>query len=83
MSVKNNIVSLRNEAGLNTYQLAKRCGFISSTNHVLGKYITNAENGSKITLETALKIYTELKKAGVCTSFDEVFWLDDEPSNQE
>lgn len=81
MSVKNNVETLKNKANLSTYELAKRCGFISSTNHVLGKYITNAEKG-KITLETALRIYEELKKAGVCTRFEEVFWLDESDSQE-
>lgn len=77
MSVKNNVESLRNKAGLSVYELSKRCGFISKTNHVLNKHITNAEQGLQVKIETALKIYTELKKCGVCENFEEVFWLDD------
>lgn len=83
MSVKNNIASLRKQAGLSVYELSKRCGFISSTNQVLNKHIANAEKGQQVKIETALLIFRELKKAGVCTRFEEVFWLDDEPSNQE
>ncbi|MBF6865533.1 transcriptional regulator, partial [Acinetobacter baumannii] len=28
--------------------------------------------------DTALSIYTELKNAGVCEKFEDVFWLSDE-----
>jgi len=74
--VKNNIIALRDKAGMTAYQLAKQCGFISN-NHVLGKKISDAEKGKNITIETAFLIYTELKKANVCEKFEDVFWLDD------
>lgn len=73
--VKNNIITLRDKAGMTAYQLAKQCGFVSN-NHVLGKKISDAEKGKNITIETAFLIYTELKKAGVCEKFEDVFWLD-------
>lgn len=73
--VKNNIIALRDKAGMTAYQLAKQCGFISN-NHVLGKKISDAEKGKNITVESALIIYTELKKAGVCEKFEDVFWLE-------
>lgn len=73
--IKNNIIALRDKAGMTAYQLAKQCGFISN-NHVLGKKISDAEKGKNITIETAFLIYTELKKAGVCEKFEDVFWLE-------
>ncbi|WP_447398681.1 helix-turn-helix transcriptional regulator [Acinetobacter baumannii] len=73
--IKNNIIVLRDKAGMTAYQLAKQCGFISN-NHVLGKKISDAEKGKNITIETAFLIYTELKKAGVCEKFEDVFWLE-------
>lgn len=73
--VKNNIIALRDKAGMTAYQLAKKCGFVSN-NHVLGKKISDAEKGKNITIETAFLIYTELKKAGVCEKFEDVFWLE-------
>mgnify|MGYP000087114134 CR=1 FL=1 len=73
--IKNNIIALRDKAGMTAYQLAKQCGFISN-NHVLGKKISDAEKGKNITVESALIIYTELKKAGVCENFEDVFWLE-------
>lgn len=75
MFVKNNIENLRKQADMSVYELAKRCGFIS-IGRVLGKKISDAENGKNITIESALIIYTELKKAGVCEKFEDVFWLD-------
>ncbi|WP_432442290.1 transcriptional regulator [Acinetobacter corruptisaponis] len=79
--VKNNIENLREKAGVTVYELAKRCGFIS-VGRVLGKKISDAEDGKNITIESALIIYNELKKAGVCENFEEVFWLDDKNNNQ-
>ncbi|MFH4338024.1 transcriptional regulator, partial [Acinetobacter baumannii] len=38
--------------------------------------ISDAEKGKNITIETAFLIYTELKKAGVCEKFEDVFWLE-------
>ncbi len=73
--VKNNIVHLREKAEISVYELAKRCGFIS-VGRVLGKKISDAEDGKNITIESALIIYTELKKAGVCEKFEDVFWLE-------
>ncbi|MDO4700696.1 MAG: transcriptional regulator [Moraxella sp.] len=77
MSVKNDIVSLRKKAGLSVYELSKRCGFISN-GHVLSQHVKKAEAGHQVKIETALKIYRELKKAGVCENFEDVFWLSDD-----
>lgn len=60
---------------MSVYELAKRCGFIS-VGRVLGKKISDAEDGKNITIESALIIYTELKNAGVCEKFEDVFWLE-------
>lgn len=76
MAVKNNITILREQAGMTIYELSKRCGFISN-NHVLSTHVKKAESGHQVKIETALLIYNELKKAGVCTNFEDVFWLDD------
>lgn len=73
--VKNNISNLREKADMSVYELAKRCGFIS-VGRVLGKKISDAEDGKNITIESALIIYTVLKNAGVCERFEDVFWLD-------
>ena len=75
MMERNNVANLREKAGMTTYQLAKQCGFISN-NHVLGKYIKDAEDGKNIGVYRALLIYTELKNAGVCQNFEDVFWLE-------
>lgn len=77
MQLKNNVEMLRLKAGMSVYQLAKQCGFISSTNHVLGRYVKSAEDGNNVTVETALMLFETLKKAGVCEHFDEVFWLEE------
>ena len=76
MVVNNKITSLREQAGMTIYELSKRCGFISNGKVVSGALL-NAEKGKNITKETAFLIYTELKKAGVCEKFEDVFWLDD------
>ena len=76
MTVKNKISILREQAGMTAYELAKKCGFISGGQVVSGALL-NAERGRNITIETAFIIYTELKKAGVCEKFEDVFWLDD------
>mgnify|MGYP000269919411 FL=1 len=73
--IKNNIIALRDKAGMTAYQLAKQCGFISN-NHVLNRYIKNAEAGKHISVYRALLIYNELKNAGVCEKFEDVFWLE-------
>lgn len=78
--VKNNITNLREKADMSVYELAKRCGFIS-VGRVLGKKISDAEDGKNITIESAMTIYNELKKAGVCEKFEDVFWL--EPVNKD
>ncbi|EXE32954.1 hypothetical protein, partial [Acinetobacter baumannii] len=75
MVEKNNVATLREQAGMTVYQLAKQCGFISN-NHVLNRYIKDAEAGKHISVYRALLIYTELKKAGVCEKFEDVFWLE-------
>lgn len=74
MEVKNNVACLREKAGMTVYELSKRCGFVSG-NRVLSNYVTRAEQGHSVKVDTALSIYTELKKAGVCEDFEEVFWL--------
>lgn len=76
MAVNNRISILREQAGMTTYELAKRCGFISGGKVVSGALL-NAERGRNITIETAFIIYAELKEAGVCEKFEDVFWLDD------
>lgn len=75
MVVNNKITSLREQAGMTIYELSKRCGFISNGKVVSGALL-NAEKGKNITIETAFLIYTELKKAGVCEKFEDVFWLE-------
>ncbi|MGK7828389.1 transcriptional regulator [Acinetobacter baumannii] len=75
MVEKNNVATLREQAGMTVYQLAKQCGFISN-NHVLNRYIKDAEAGKHISVYRALLIYTELNKAGVCEKFEDVFWLE-------
>ena len=40
--------------------------------------MTRAEQGHSVKVDTALFIYKELKKAGVCEKFEDVFWLSDE-----
>ncbi len=72
--IKNNIIALRDKAGMTAYQLAKQCGFISN-NHVLGKKISDAEKGKNITIETAFLIYTELKKLVYARSLKMSFGL--------
>ncbi len=79
MVEKNNVATLREQAGMTVYQLAKQCGFISN-NHVLNRYIKDAEAGKHISVYRALLIYNELKNAGVCEKFEDVFWL--EPTDQ-
>ncbi|WP_111860016.1 helix-turn-helix domain-containing protein [Acinetobacter sp. CFCC 10889] len=76
MVVNNKITNLREQAGMTIYELSKRCGFISNGKVVSGALL-NAEKGKNITIETAFLIYTELKNAGVCENFEDVFWLDD------
>ncbi|OTL15688.1 transcriptional regulator [Acinetobacter nosocomialis] len=76
MEVKNNVACLREKADLTVYELSKRCGFVSGS-RVLSNYVTRAEQGHSVKVDTALSIYTELKKAGVCERFEDVFWLDD------
>ncbi|MEG2273264.1 MAG: transcriptional regulator [Acinetobacter sp.] len=75
MEVKNNVACLREKAGLTVYELSKRCGFVSGS-RVLSNYVTRAEQGHSVKVDTALSIYTELKNAGVCEKFEDVFWLD-------
>lgn len=75
MEIKNNIASLREKAGLSVYELSKRCGFVSG-NRVLSNYVTRAEQGHSVKVDTAITIYTEFKKAGVCEKFEDVFWLE-------
>lgn len=75
MEIKNNVASLREQAGLSVYELSKRCGFVSG-NRVLSNYVTRAEQGHSVKVDTAITIYTELKKAGVCENFEDVFWLE-------
>jgi hypothetical protein len=75
---KNNVERLRLEAGLSIYELSKRCGFISSTNHVSNMHVKRAEQGFQVKIETALLIYRELEKAGVCSNFKDVFYLEDD-----
>ncbi len=77
MEVKNNVACLREKAGLTVYELSKRCGFVSGS-RVLSNYVTRAEQGNSVKVDTALSIYKELKKAGVCEKFEDVFWLSDE-----
>ncbi|MFW2112530.1 transcriptional regulator [Acinetobacter geminorum] len=77
MIVNNKITSLREQAGMTVYELSKRCGFISNGKVVSGALL-NAEKGKNITIETAFSIYIELKKAGVCEKFEDVFWLENE-----
>ncbi|MCG2575202.1 helix-turn-helix domain-containing protein [Acinetobacter sp. ME22] len=76
MKVKNNVASLREKAGLSVYELSKRCGFVSDS-RVLSNYITRAEQGHSVKIDTALAIYQALKQAGVCEEFHDVFWLED------
>ncbi|MDW5264061.1 transcriptional regulator, partial [Acinetobacter baumannii] len=52
-----------------------RCGFVSGS-RVLSNYVTRAEQGHSVKIDTALLIYKELKKVGVCKNFEDVFWLD-------
>ncbi|MDQ9752075.1 transcriptional regulator [Acinetobacter baumannii] len=75
MEVKNNLACLREKAGLTVYELSKRCGFVSGS-RVLSNYVTRAEQGHSVKIDTALLIYKELKKVGVCKNFEDVFWLD-------
>ena len=75
MEIKNNVASLRESAGLTVYELSKRCGFVSG-NRVLSNYVTRAEQGHSVKVDTALSIYNELRKVGVCEKFEDVFWLD-------
>ena len=75
MEVKNNVACLREKAGLTVYELSKRGGFVSGS-RVLSNYVTRAEQGHSVKIDTALLIYKELKKAGVCKNFEDVFWLD-------
>lgn len=75
--VKNNVAALREKANLSVYQLAKQCGFVSG-GRVMSNHISRAEQGYQVKIETALLIYTELKNAGVCEKFEDVFWLSDE-----
>lgn len=77
LEVKNAVAVLREQAGLTIYELSKRCGFISN-NHVSSTHVKRAEQGYQVKIETALLIYTELKNAGVCEKFEDVFWLSDE-----
>ncbi len=77
-TVKNNVERLRLDANLSVYELSKRCGFISATNHVSNMHVKRAEQGYQVKIETALLIYRELKKTGVCANFEDVFFLDDE-----
>ena len=81
MEVKNSVASLREKAGMTVYELSKRCGFVSG-GRVLSNYVTRAEQGYSVKIDTALFIFNELKKAGVCEKFEEVFWLDDRNNNQ-
>ena len=76
MKNSNNVTGLREQAGMSVYQLAKQCGFIGN-NHVYSQYIKDAEDGKNVGVYRALLIYSELKKAGVCSNFEEVFWLDE------
>ena len=76
MELKNNVAALRKKANLTVYELSKRCGFISDS-RVLSNYITRAEQGNSVKVDTALTIYAELKKTGVCEKFEDVFWLED------
>lgn len=55
MVEKNNVATLREQAGMTVYQLAKQCGFISN-NHVLNRYIKDAEAGKHISVYRALLI---------------------------
>lgn len=82
MEVKNNIAYLREKAELTVYELSKRCGFVSGS-RVLSNYVTRAEQGHSVKVDTALSIYTELKKAGVCEKFEDVFWLEDSPESKK
>ncbi|MBF7685944.1 transcriptional regulator [Acinetobacter sp. B10A] len=75
MEIKNNVASLREKAGLSVYELSKRCGFVSGS-RVLSNYVTRAEQGHSVKVDTALLIYIELKKAGLCENFEDVFWLE-------
>ena len=75
MEVHNNVAFLREKAGLTVYELSKRCGFVSGS-RVLSNYVTRAEQGNSVKVDTALSIYNELKKVGVCEKFEDVFWLD-------
>ena len=59
---------------MTVYQLAKQCGFISN-NHVLNRYIKDAEAGKHISVYRALHLH-RTKKAGVCEKFEDVFWLE-------
>lgn len=61
MEVKNNVACLREKAGLTVYELSKRCGFVSGS-RVLSNYVTRAEQGHSVKIDTALLIYKELKK---------------------
>ncbi len=61
MEVKNNVAYLREKAGLTVYELSKRCGFVSGS-RVLSNYVTRAEQGHSVKVDTALFIYKELKK---------------------
>ncbi len=81
MEVKNNVACLREKAGLTVYELSKRCGFVSGS-RVLSNYVTRAEQGNSVKVDTALSIYSELKKTGVCENFEDVFYLD-HPENQK
>ena len=73
MTVNNKISRLREQAGMTTYELAKRCGFISGGKVVSGALL-NAERGRNITIETAFRIYTELKKAGACVKILKMYF---------
>lgn len=82
MVVNNKITNLRQQAGMTVYELSKRCGFISNGKVVSGALL-NAEKEKNITIETAFLIYCELKKAGVCEKFEDVFWLEDSPESKK
>ncbi|EMP8706644.1 transcriptional regulator, partial [Acinetobacter baumannii] len=53
MEVKNNVACLREKAGLTVYELSKRCGFVSGS-RVLSNYVTRAEQGHSVKIDTAL-----------------------------
>lgn len=71
--VVNNVKALREKANLSMYELSKRCGFISRGRVVNTQIKKLEEMGTYPRLDTAYAIFHELKKAGVCNDFQEVF----------